>query len=122
MVFATGPQGDDLLAADQNDKAEHAVVERLRVVQKAQTAVRTHREFVPLAQRPTPYVIKGSNEGPGGRPTPPLPQPAAAPPNSIEQAMKEPYTIRGDGSGGRSRGAVADMNIAGQLVANLMRD
>jgi hypothetical protein len=95
----------------------------LKVVQRAQTAVRTHRPYVPLAQRPTAYVVKGSNEGPGGRPTPPLPQPAPPPPpKSIEQAMKEPYTIRGDSSGGRSRGASADMNIGGQLVANLMRD
>ncbi|SOE92885.1 hypothetical protein SAMN05414139_05646 [Burkholderia sp. D7] len=122
--YRLGPQGTDLLAVDANDKTPHPVVERLKVVGAAQTAVRTHRPFVPIAQRPLPYQIKGSNEGPGGRPTPPLPQPAPPPPpppKSIEQAMKEPYTIRGDGSGGRSRGAVTDMNIAGQLVANLMR-
>jgi hypothetical protein len=125
MTYSLGPQGHDLLAADQNDKTEHAVVERLKVVQKAQTAVRTHRPYVPLAQRPQPYQIKGSNEGPGGRPTPPLPQPAPSPPppppKSIEQAMKEPYTIRGDSSGGRSRGAIADMNTGAQITANLMR-
>lgn len=126
LRFATGPQGTDLLAAVANDKTPHPIVERLKVVGAAQTAVRTHRPFVPIAQRPQPYQIKGSNEGPGGRPTPPLPQPAPPPPppppKSIEQAMKEPYTIRGDSSGGRSRGASADLNIGGQLVANLMRD
>jgi hypothetical protein len=77
---------------------------------------------VPLFLRTQPYQIKGSNEGPGGRPTPPLPQPAPPPPKSIEQAMKEPYTIRGDSSGGRSRGAIADMNTGAQITANLMRD
>jgi hypothetical protein len=89
----------------------------------AQTAVHMHRPYVPLDARPKPYQFKGSNEGPGGRPTPPLPQPAPPPPpKSIEQAMKEPYTIRGDSSGGRSRGAIADMNTGAQLTATLMRD
>jgi hypothetical protein len=96
----------------------------LKPLRAAQTAVHMHRPYVPLDARPKPYQFKGSNEGPGGRPTPPLPQPAPPPPppKSIEQAMKEPYTIRGDSSGGRSRGAIADMNTGAQLTATLMRD
>ncbi|MDB5835936.1 MAG: hypothetical protein JWR14_5766 [Caballeronia sp.] len=122
MAFATGPQGHDLLAADQNDMTEHAVVERLKVVQKAQTAVRTHRPYVPLDARPKPYVIKGSNF-PGDRAAPPLPQPTPPPPmkQSFEQALRQPYEVRGD-SGGRTRNAGAvDLNVGAAITANLMR-
>jgi hypothetical protein len=121
LRFATGPQGHDLLTVDPTDKTEHAVVEPLKIVRAAQIAARAHRPFVPLSARPVPYQIRGSNEGPYGPPAPPLPQPAPPPPKlTIEEGLRQPYTIRGD-SGGRSRGAIADMNTGAQITANLMR-
>jgi hypothetical protein len=112
--YALGPQGHDLLGADCNE-APPPVADSLQIVQKAQAAVRRHRAFVPLHARPKPYVIKGSNF-PGDHAAPPLPQPAPPPPmkQTFEKALRQPYSVKSDSSGARSRGS--DGGIGGQIM------
>jgi len=117
-------RGENLLDLRCAPGAENdPLVLALQPVREALVALRRHRPFVPLSARPKPYVIKGSNF-PGDRAAPPLPPPAPPPPppKSIEEALRQPYTIRSDSSGQRSRLAPTEMNIAGEIVNNMMRD
>ena len=81
------------------------LVQALKPVRAALSALRRHRAYVPIAQRQQPYALRGCNEGPGGRPPPPLQQTAPLPPMSPDKALKVPYEIKGDSSG--LRGALA---------------
>jgi hypothetical protein len=82
------------------------LVQAFEPVRAARSALGRHRPYVPLAKRQQPYALRGSNEGPGGRPTPPLQQAAPLPPpKSIERALREHYELRGDSTGQRTREA-----------------
>lgn len=102
------------------DAAESEVVEALRPVTEALLLARKHKSYVPLAKRPVPYVRKGAWDGPGGRvDRPDEPEEPAPRMKTIEEAMAEPYTIKGDSSGIRtwSRQQAADMNVTASIDA-----
>ena len=111
----TGNIGFNLLS--EASGLPNPIAEVMAPVNAALNALRAHRPYVPLAKRPQPYVIKGSSEGPGGRPTvPEAPEPAAPRMKTIEEALAEPYTIKGDSSGIRTWQAAAEMNMAKALM------
>ncbi len=87
-------------------------------VNAALAAWRGHKPYLPLAKRPVPYVRKGAWDGPGGRvdrPDEPE-QPPAPRMKTLEEALAEPYTIKGDSSGIRTWQAAAEMNMAKALA------
>jgi hypothetical protein len=99
------------------------IAEAMAPVNAALNAFRAHRPYVRLSERPRPYVIKGSSEGPGGKPSvPPKVEEPSAPRKTIEEALREPYTIKGDSSGIRTWQAAADLNIAAAIVGNPIND
>ncbi|MGF6664835.1 hypothetical protein QF000_006503 [Paraburkholderia atlantica] len=94
------------------------IAEAMAPVNATLNAFRAHRAYVPLANRPKPYVIKGSSEGPGGKPTvPPKVEEPSPPRKTIEEALREPYTRKGtDWRGNRDSQPSADLNIAAAIV------
>jgi len=117
-------RGENLLDLRGAPGAENdPLVLALQPVREALVALRRHRSYLPLAQRPAPYVIKGSNF-PGDRAAPPLPQPAPPPPmkQTFEEALRQPYEVRGDSGGRTCNAGAVDLNVGAQLVNNLMRD
>ncbi len=99
--------------------AEAEIVEALKPIAEAFAMARKHRPYVPLAKRPVPYVRKGTWDGPGGRVD--RPEEAEEPPaprmKTIEEAMAEPYEIKGDSSGFRTWKAAAEMNMTAAIAA-----
>lgn len=99
------------------------ITEVMAPVNAALNALRSHRAYVPLAKRPKPYVMKGAWDGPGGRtgPRPPEVEKPSAPRKTMEEALKEPYTIKGDSSGIRTwkeaQRQAAEMDIGRTMMA-----
>ncbi|RRJ34374.1 hypothetical protein [Pandoraea apista] len=107
---------------DRTDDAEHQIAEALQPIVAALTVCRTHRPYVPMDKRPQPYVIKGSNEGPArglggpiGTPAPP-PKVIESKPTFAGYKTGEPYQIKSDQSGLRTRQAIAEMNMSAAIA------
>lgn len=106
--------------SDETDAAENEMFAALRPVSETLAICRRFKAYVPLAKRPTPYVRKGAYDGPGGRvDRPEDSQPEEEPPKmkTIEEAMAEPYTVKGDANGIRTWKNLppADLNV-GQAI------
>ncbi|KFX77209.1 hypothetical protein [Ralstonia solanacearum] len=95
------------------------ITEVMAPVNAALTALRAHRAYAPLAKRPKPYVRKGAWDGPGGRTERPQdnePEEPAPPRKTLEEALREPYVIKGDSSGIRTWKAANELNIARAMM------
>ncbi|MBU9379411.1 hypothetical protein [Burkholderia gladioli] len=104
--------------SDDTSAAEAVVSEALRPITDALLLARKHRPYVPLAKRPTPYVRKGAWDGPGGRiDRPEEPEVPPAPMKTIEEALAEPYEIKGDSSGIRTWKPAAEMNMTAAITS-----
>ncbi|MBJ9674502.1 hypothetical protein [Burkholderia gladioli] len=104
--------------SDDTSAAEAVVSEALRPITDALLLARKHRPYVPLAKRPTPYVRKGAWDGPGGRiDRPEEPEVPPAPMKTIEEALAEPYEIKGDSSGIRTWKQAAEMNMTAAITS-----
>ncbi|HDR8987717.1 TPA: hypothetical protein QDA93_000276 [Burkholderia vietnamiensis] len=90
---------------DATAVAETLISEAMRPITEVLMLARKHRPYVPLAKRPAPYVRKGAWDGPGGRID--RPEKLEEPP-----VRAEPYEIKGDSSGFRTRPQVQEMNMA----------
>ncbi|WP_343661101.1 hypothetical protein [Ralstonia sp.] len=97
------------------------ITEVMEPVNAALNALRAHRAYVPLAKRPKPYVRKGAWDGPGGRTERPQesePEEPSPPHKTLEEALREPYVIKGDSSGIRTWKAAAELNMARAMMAD----
>lgn len=107
----------------ETQQAEAEIAEMLRPITDALVASRKHVPYVPLAKRPQPYVFKGSNEGPARGNGGPIGQPGP-PPQMVEEKpvfngykTNEPYEVKGDMSGRRTReAAAAEMDIGRSIM------
>ncbi|VWM20544.1 hypothetical protein [Burkholderia lata] len=105
------------LKNDDTAAAETLISEVMRPITDVLALARKHRPYVPLAKRPAPYVRKGAWDGPGGRVD--RPEEPEEPPvrmKTIEEALAEPYEIKGDSSGFRTWKQAQEMNIAKELA------
>ncbi|CBJ50351.1 hypothetical protein [Ralstonia solanacearum] len=96
------------------------IMEVMAPVNEALNALRAHRAYVPLAKRPKPYVRKGAWDGPGGRterPQESQPEEPSPPRKTLEEALREPYVIKGDSSGIRTWKAAAELNMSRAMMA-----
>ncbi|WP_144142648.1 hypothetical protein [Paraburkholderia sp. BCC1884] len=106
----------NLLAAatDETKAAEAELAELMKPITDAVHAGRKHRPYVPLSRR-QPYIIKGSNEGIGGKPE-------APPVRVVEQPafkgyrIDGEYQVKGDQSGVRTRQAAATEMDMGRAI------
>jgi len=113
-------RGLNLLDRSYSTPETDALVAALKPVRDAIAAVRSHKPYIPLANRPTPYQIKGSNEGPGGKPAPPLIHKEIAPHGSATLKADAPYVIKGSSVAAQrhgTQGVTQEMNIAAQIAA-----
>ena len=105
----------NLLAITDTDteSAESEITEVMKPIADALMIGRQHRPYVPLSKRPQPYVFRGSNHGPArglggsiGQGEPPIPveQPE---PTFKGYHYSEPYQVKSDMSGRRTREAAA---------------
>lgn len=98
------------------DQAEAAIFESMRPITEVLALARTHRTYVPLAKRPAPYVRKGAWDGPGGRverqEEPEQPKEPPVRMKTFEEALAEPYEVKGDSSGLRTWKQAQEMNMA----------
>lgn len=96
------------------------ITEAMGPLNEALNALRAHRAYVPLAKRPKPYVRKGAWDGPGGRTERPQESESeepSLPRKTLEEALREPYVIKGDSSGIRTWKAAAELNMARAIMA-----
>ncbi|WP_208102102.1 hypothetical protein [Burkholderia sp. D-99] len=103
--------------SDDTAAAEAQISEAMRPITDVLVLARKHRPYVPLAKRPAPYVRKGAWDGPGGRID--RPEEPEVPPvrmKTIEEALTEPYEIKGDSSGFRTWQKANEMNIGKELA------
>jgi hypothetical protein len=119
MVINSGSERYDtapnLLAITDAEtvSAEAEIVEAMKPISDALKLASSHRPYVPLAKRPQPYVFRGSNQGParglGGLIGPGEPPVPVEQPESKFQGYRinEPYEIKSDMSGRRTREAAA---------------
>lgn len=99
--------------SDDTAAAEALVSEAMRPITEVLALARNHRPYVPLAKRPAPYVRKGAWDGPGGRiDRPEEPEDPPVRMKTIEEALSEPYEIKGDSSGFRTLKRAQEMNMA----------
>lgn len=127
VSYASGVAHDssqNLLALTDETTAagEAEIVEALKPIAEAFALARKHKPYVPLAKRAVPYVRKGAWDGPGGRvdrPEEPAEEPAARM-KTMEEALAEPYTIKGDSSGIRTWKNLppADLNVGQAIMQN----
>ncbi len=128
VVTGSGNEFQDLapnlLAAqdDETEQAEEDIAARMSHFSAALKAARMYRPYVPLAKRPQPYVFKGSNEGPARGLGGPIGEPGP-PPRMIEEKpafdgykMNEPYQIKGDMSGRRTREAAIEIDMGRAIM------
>lgn len=90
---------------DDTAAVEAQISDAMRPITDVLVLARKHRPYVPLAKRPAPYVRKGAWDGPGGRID--RPEKLEEPP-----VRAEPYEIKGDSSGFRTRPQAQEMNMA----------
>jgi hypothetical protein len=115
-TYKTAP---NLLAISDagTQRAEAEIEAALKPISDAMRIARGHHDYVPIAKRPQPYVIKGSNEGLGRGVSGPIGKAAPAP-RMIESKpfqgyrTDQPYEIKGDQSGIRTRQAGAELNMS----------
>ena len=115
----------NLLAVQSKDTAaaDAEMIAALRPVSQTLVLCRRFRPYTPHAKRPAPYVRKGAYDGPGGRvDRPEDSEPKEEPPKmkTIEEAMAEPYTIKGDANGIRTWKNLppADLNVGQAMLQN----
>ena len=114
----SGHVGANLL--DSASGEPNPITEVMAPVYAALNMLRAHRAYVPLAKRPKPYVRKGAWDGPGGRTERPQesePEESSPPHKTLEEALREPYVIKGDSSGIRTWKAAAELNMARAMMA-----
>lgn len=102
---------------DETQAAEAEIAVAMKPITGALIVGRQHRPYVPLAKRPQPYQFRGSNEGPTRGLSGPIGQPGP-PPKVIEEQPKfkgyrtdQPYEVKGDQSGRRTREAAAGTEL-----------
>lgn len=102
---------------DDTAAAEALISAAMRPITEVLALARKHRPYVPLAKRPTPYVRKGAWDGPGGRiDRPEEPEEPPARMKTIEEALAEPYEIKGDSSGFRTWKQAHEMNMTAAIT------
>ncbi|KVF38047.1 hypothetical protein [Burkholderia vietnamiensis] len=129
MVINSGAERYDmapnLLAITDADtvSAEAEIVKAMKSISDALKLAHSHRPYVPLAKRPQPYVFRGSNQGParglGGSIGPGEPPVPVEQPESKFKGYRtdEPYEIKSDMSGRRTREAAAtEMNMGRAII------
>ncbi|WP_175872687.1 hypothetical protein [Burkholderia sp. BCC0397] len=105
------------LRSDDTAAAETLISEAMRPITDVLALARKHRPYVPLAKRPAPYVRKGAWDGPGGRvDRPEGPEEPPARMKTIEEALAEPYEIKGDSSGFRTWKQAQEMNMTAAIT------
>jgi hypothetical protein len=114
---------DEDMLASQHPEADVAAAVLTNLLQPVAKALAAGRRppFRSLRERRMATSYEGTRgyEIRTGRPDAvPAAPPKPAPPLEVEMRN---YRVQSDSSGGRSRGAVADMNIGAQITANLMR-
>ena len=97
------------LRDDDTEAAEGEIVEALKPITEALLVARKHKPYVPLANRPVPYVRKGAWDGPGGRTGDRIEQP--------QQAEATASSESGARAGNPRSGAPVEMNMAAALAA-----
>ncbi|WP_175984465.1 hypothetical protein [Burkholderia vietnamiensis] len=97
---------------DDTAAVEAQISDAMRPITDVLVLARKHRPYVPLAKRPAPYVRKGAWDGPGGR-IDRTEEPEEPPVHmkAIEEVLAEPYEIKGDSSGLRTRTQPQEMNM-----------
>ncbi|KVR46382.1 hypothetical protein WM11_31490 [Burkholderia ubonensis] len=102
---------------DDTAAAEALISEAMRPITEVLALARKHRPYVPLAKRPAPYVRKGAWDGPGGRiDRPEEPEEPPVRMKTIEEALAEPYEIKGDSNGIRTWKKAQEMNMTAAIV------
>ncbi|MFJ1214527.1 hypothetical protein [Burkholderia pyrrocinia] len=102
---------------DDTAAAEAQISEAMRPITEVLALARKHRPYVPLTKRPAPYIRKGAWDGPGGRvDRPEEPEEPPARMKTIEEALAEPYEIKGDSSGFRTWKQAQEMNMAAAIT------
>ncbi|ABI87966.1 hypothetical protein CH72_2386 [Burkholderia ambifaria AMMD] len=105
------------IRTDDTAAAEAEISEVMRPITEVLALARNHRPYVPLAKRPAPYVRKGAWDGPGGRVD--RPEEPEEPPvrmKTIDEALAEPYEIKGDSSGFRTWKQAQEMNMTAAIT------
>ncbi|MGU7843011.1 hypothetical protein ACV22V_26490 [Burkholderia sp. AW33-5] len=101
---------------DDTAAAEALISEAMRPITDVLALARKHRPYVPLAKRPAPYVRKGAWDGPGGRiDRPEEPEELPVRMKTVEEALAEPYEIKGDSSGFRTWKQAHEMNMTAAI-------
>ncbi|ABO55464.1 hypothetical protein LA345_14995 [Burkholderia vietnamiensis] len=107
-------EGGDLLQLPADDVDTQAIAETLKPIVEMERKCRVHPKFQPPKPPAKPYEIKGSPIG--GRP--PLREMQGDPPvrmKTIEEALAEPYVIKGHSGGVRPWKEVHEMNMAAEI-------
>ncbi|VWD12462.1 hypothetical protein [Burkholderia contaminans] len=103
--------------SDDTAAAEALISAAMRPITDVLALARKHRPYVPLAKRPAPYVRKGAWDGPGGRiDRPEEPEEPPVHMKTIEEALAEPYEIKGDSSGFRTWKQAQEMNMTAAIT------
>ncbi|PAJ77308.1 hypothetical protein CJO71_30140 [Burkholderia ubonensis] len=111
-TYETSPNLLDI-RNDDTAAVEAQISEAMRPITEVLVLARKHRPYVPLAKRPAPYVRKGAWDGPGGRvDRPEEPEKPPAHMKTAEEGRAEPYKIKGDSSGLRTRTQPQEMNMS----------
>ena len=112
------------LTDDDTAAAEAEIVAEMKPITDALVMGRQHRRYVPIAKRPQPYQYRGSNSGPALGLGGPIGEPGP-PPQSIDEKSNfngyrtdQPYEIKGDMTGRRTREAMAEVNIPVAMTLN----
>ncbi|WP_233343586.1 hypothetical protein [Burkholderia cepacia] len=107
-------QGADCLQLPADDVDVQAIAAILKPIVDMERKCRVHPKFQPPKPPAKPYEIKGSPIG--GRP--PLREMQGDPPvrmKTIEEALAEPYVIKGHSGGVRPWKEVHEMNMAAEI-------
>jgi hypothetical protein len=108
--------GQNNLLNNDTPREPNVIDELLAPARAAMAAMRAHRPYVPLANRPKPYVTKGVTHD--GRPVKPEPQPDPEPPRkTIDELLKEPYVSKGGSVRTWDRPFTAEMDIGRSMMA-----
>ncbi|KVM66028.1 hypothetical protein WJ61_30650 [Burkholderia ubonensis] len=108
-------EGGDLLQLPADDVDAQAIAATLKPIVDMERKCRVHPKFQPPKPPAKPYEIKGSPIG--GRP--PLREMQGDPPvrmKTLEEALAEPYVIKGHSGGVRSWKEVQEMNMAAAIT------
>lgn len=110
------------LESEASKVAEAEIKDRMGGITSALRAARAYSPYVPVAKRPGPYQFRGSNSGPQkgmggaiGPGEPPIPY-TPEPPAFKGYRDAEPYQIKGDQGGIRTRQAAVEMDMGHAIL------